>query len=555
MRRTLLHWLAHSWVDRWLPERMLDGDANVLVWARLQASVCLMLLVAALGFAVGDVLTGLYALSVPLFVGAATTWVALLELRRTGDLGWSGNLLCGSAYLVTLGNAVVNGGLFAAVLLFMAVIPSLAQLFAGRPSARSWLVVVVLTIGALLGLHESGIELWQRMPEHMIAPNLGLVLIVLSVFLSGTSLLYQEIREWLLSQLEEAQADRTRRILDAAADSIVVVGADGRVASANRAARELLGLREEDPSDIEELLPGVMGGGRVVEVQRGEVTLPVEATVRPLGPERVLVLRDVSARESARRALEEARDHAQAASRSKSLFLASMSHELRTPLNAVIGYAEMMVDDVEAGEAVDCTDDLERIVGSARHLLALIDQILDLAKVESGKMELDLRTVDLGSLFDELDATGRTLARVRNNEWCFEADVDGVEAVLDPVRTRQVVLNLLSNASKFTEDGRIGLSVSLDEGGLLVAVEDTGIGMTEEQQERVWEEFVQAESFIAGVYGGTGLGLPLSRRLARLMGGELSLDSEADKGSTFRLTLPLEPVDAASLAQGGSLAG
>ena len=236
------------------------------------------------------------------------------------------------------------------------------------------------------------------------------------------------------------------------------------------------------------------------------------------------------------------RDREQQANRTKSQFLANMSHELRTPLNAVIGISEMLGEDA-AGDGLDAyIEPLARVVGAGKQLLQLIDDLLDLTKIESGRVELHLEDIAIAGLIDELHATARLLAEKNRNRMSVHCPDDAGVMRADLVRVRQVLLNLLSNAGKFTEDGDIDLAVARETGDgddwIRFVVADTGIGMTPEQQGRVFEDFTQADSSTTRRYGGTGLGLAISRQLCRLMGGELAVTSEPGTGSVFTVRLP-----------------
>jgi GAF domain-containing protein/CheY-like chemotaxis protein len=233
------------------------------------------------------------------------------------------------------------------------------------------------------------------------------------------------------------------------------------------------------------------------------------------------------------------------ASRHKSQFLANMSHELRTPLNAIIGVTEMLLEDAQAAAQPDQIEAHERILRAGRHLLALINDILDLSKIEAGKLELSLESVALGPMVEDVVTTIRPIAAKNGNDVDVEcpADVGAIRA--DPTRLRQALLNLASNASKFTERGRIRIDVGRqpDAGGrdwVTMAVSDTGIGMTAQQMARLFEEFTQADASTTRKYGGTGLGLAISRRLCRLMGGDITVTSESGRGSTFTIRLPAD---------------
>ena len=229
------------------------------------------------------------------------------------------------------------------------------------------------------------------------------------------------------------------------------------------------------------------------------------------------------------------------ASQHKSQFLANMSHELRTPLNAIIGLTEMMVTNAARFGTEKATEPLRRVNRAGNHLLGLINQVLDLSKIEAGKLELSPETVTLAPLIDEVIGTARQLAEQNKNRLVVESQENLGSLTVDPMRLRQILFNLLSNACKFTKDGRVTLRVRKVVDGrnwIEFAVADTGIGMTPEQQAKLFEEFTQADSSTARQYGGTGLGLAITRKLARMMGGDVTVTSEPGKGSVFTVRLP-----------------
>jgi signal transduction histidine kinase len=231
----------------------------------------------------------------------------------------------------------------------------------------------------------------------------------------------------------------------------------------------------------------------------------------------------------------------QMASEHKSQFVSSISHELRTPLNAIIGLTEMMVTNAARFGTEKAQEPLQRVNRAGTHLLGLINQVLDLSKIEAGKLELNPQTVQLTPLIEEVIGTARQLAEQNQNQLLVEAPSDLGALTVDPMRLRQILLNLLSNACKFTKQGEVKLKARrvVDRGNWIeLAVTDSGIGMTPEQQSKLFEEFTQADASTAQRFGGTGLGLAITRKLARMMGGDITVASESGKGSDFTVRLP-----------------
>jgi signal transduction histidine kinase len=229
------------------------------------------------------------------------------------------------------------------------------------------------------------------------------------------------------------------------------------------------------------------------------------------------------------------------ASERKSQFLASMSHELRTPLNAIIGLTEMMVTNSARFGTENALEPLRRVNAAGTHLLSLINEVLDLSKIEAGKLDLNPESIDLTRLIDEVIGTAGQLAEKNKNRLAVETQENVGALTADSMRLKQILLNLLSNACKFTKDGEVALRVRKVADGrdwVELAVADTGIGLTAEQQAKLFQEFTQADSLTARRYGGTGLGLALSRKLARMMGGDVTVTSEPGKGSVFTVRLP-----------------
>ncbi len=273
-------------------------------------------------------------------------------------------------------------------------------------------------------------------------------------------------------------------------------------------------------------------------VARGVPVLNPDGSVR----EWVGVHDDVTEQREAEEALVDAKEAAEAASRSKSTFLANMSHELRTPLNAIIGYSEMLQEEAEDTGNASAVADLQKIHAAGRHLLGLINDILDLSKIEAGKMDLYLETFDVAEMVKAVADTVRPL--VERNETALVVTCVGDLGTMhaDMTKTRQALLNLLSNASKFTQGGTVTLEAERGASGgrdaFTFRVRDTGIGMTAEQVARLFRAFTQADASTTRKYGGTGLGLTITRRFCQMMGGDVEVTSEPGKGSVFTVRLP-----------------
>jgi signal transduction histidine kinase len=236
---------------------------------------------------------------------------------------------------------------------------------------------------------------------------------------------------------------------------------------------------------------------------------------------------------------------AEEADKAKSQFMANMSHELRTPLNAIIGYSEMLQEVCADDGKDDYVPDLQKIHWAGKHLLALINDILDLSKIEAGKMDLFLEDFKVADVIKEVTSTVQPLVQKNTNTLeVVGADAGGMHA--DVTRVRQCLFNLLSNASKFTQKGKITLNVVRDKQGdrewVHLAVTDTGIGMTKEQMEKLFQAFSQADASTTRKYGGTGLGLVISKRFCQMMGGDITVTSEPEKGSTFTMHVPAQVV-------------
>jgi signal transduction histidine kinase/CheY-like chemotaxis protein len=380
-----------------------------------------------------------------------------------------------------------------------------------------------------------------------------------------------------LARSQEALQKQTRilqSILDSMSDGVIVADDEGKFILVNPAAAETLHYRLSD-APAEEwaarygfylpdmTTPYPADRFPLVQAIRGQAVAAAEVFVRhasapegnwlsvnatPLKDDEgvlhngVAVFHDITARKRAEEELLKAKDAAEAANRAKSQFLANISHELRTPLNAIIGYSEMLQEQaLELGQR-DSIADLQRIHSAGRHLQALIDDILDLSKIEAGKMELFVETCDVAVMVRDVMTTIEPLVEKNRNTLQVRCAGDAGVIRADMTKVRQILFNLISNACKFTEDGVVSLDVrrTTTERGDRISfrVGDTGIGMTAAQIDRLFQEFTQVDASTTRKYGGTGLGLAISRRFCRMMGGDIAVESALGKGSVFTFDIP-----------------
>lgn len=371
------------------------------------------------------------------------------------------------------------------------------------------------------------------------------------------------------NQTRQAGQERLQQVLNTALHGIASIDEQGRISYFNPAAEHMFGfsaaksvgmefrdllipLEDEADVDIMQLLRGNDADGvlQLTGLHSDGHQFPLELTI---GADRdalsgkalyVIVMRDITHLKQREEELHKAIEATQVASRAKSQFLANMSHELRTPLNAVIGYTEMLLEDAEEDGNEEIMPDLHRIVGSAKHLLGLINDILDISKIEAGRMELFVESFSVDSCVRTVKSTIQGLAEKNGNRLDVFCDENIGRMVGDEQRVRQILFNLLSNACKFTKQGVVSLNVMRDAcedcNHVLFEVRDSGIGMSEEQLARIFDPFTQADGSTTRKYGGTGLGLSIVRQFVDLMGGNISVESTPDEGTCFQVCLPMD---------------
>ena len=429
----------------------------------------------------------------------------------------------------------------------------------------------------LINYTKSGRRYWVQMEIQPIRDEEGQLVRFMGIESDITE-------RWLAEETLRNISTLQRAILNSANYTIIATDTEGMILTFNAAAEETLGYRRgevvgkrtpefiHDAEEIalrarelsaelgREVAPGfevLAAKARLRELDEREWTFvrkdgsrfPVLLSVTALRDDQERITgflgigSDITERKRAEEAVLRARDEAEDASRAKSQFLANMSHELRTPLNAIIGYSEMLQEEAEDQGLEGYIIDLERIHGAGKHLLSLINDILDLSKIEAGRMDLHIEEFAVRELLDEVAATAKPL--IEENKNILKAEIaEGVaEMVADQMKVRQILFNLVSNAAKFTQEGRIEVRVSSEsaEGNnwLRFEVEDNGIGMTPEQVEGLFQAFRQADPSTTRKYGGTGLGLAITRRFCELMGGEVGVESRPGEGSTFFIRLPV----------------
>ncbi|MCK9914419.1 response regulator [Microbacteriaceae bacterium K1510] len=365
-------------------------------------------------------------------------------------------------------------------------------------------------------------------------------------------------------------AHQMRALLDSSPVAVAIVGTGGQLLYTNHRHDELYGVpADQMPKNVRELYVDPAQRDRLLEIFRrdGELLNAEVHNRRPDGdtfwsllswkrteydgqPVLISWINDITARKQAEAAIQEARRVAEQANRTKSDFLANMSHELRTPLNAIIGYSEILIEDAEDRGDEASVGDLQKIKGAGKHLLGIINDILDLSKIEAGRMDVYLEQIFLPKLIEEVHTIVEPLMTKNGNTLVIDCPADIGSLRTDLTKLKQSLINLLSNAAKFTKQGEVRLSLArvVDDdrpARIRFAVSDSGIGMTEEQMGRLFQAFTQADSSTTRHFGGTGLGLTITKHFCTMLGGTVDVSSKPGEGSTFTIMLPDQAIHAA----------
>ena len=498
--------------------------------------------------------------------------LALLFILRRGRIRVAGLSLLLAVWAAIAHHSYYTGGVHSSGASGLVLLVIAAALLFGRRTLLAFILLGVATLLAFLAL-----ELGGRLPVAVVdTPTVAFATRLMQLLSAGV-FLYLVVHN-LQGALERARTGETRaeqllreaqsarsyadNILASMAESLAVLDARGRIQTVNRATLQLLGARPEQllGQPFTAILPDF--GARPEDTpQPGREPTPVERTFRapdareipvlfartdlrdeqgrPIGA--VCVASDITHLKRAEASLREAKEIAEEANLAKSRFLANMSHELRTPLNAVIGYSEMLIEEADERGLADSLDDVKKIQFAGKHLLGLISDILDLSKIEAGRMDIHLETFDVSDMVETVLGTIRPIAdRSGNRIIVTQERIGFVHA--DLTKIRQILLNLLSNAVKFTDRGEIRLTVSQTLLGSMQAIQfvvsDTGIGMTTTQRGKLFQAFTQGDSSTARRFGGTGLGLAISKAFCDMLGGDIDVQSKIGVGTTFTVRLP-----------------
>jgi len=593
-------------IDWFVPPRIRGGDPELLRPARLVVTFGWTLISLAFPYA-----AALYLMNSPIGAAALVTGAgvgvgSLCVMRRTGSCFAAGNLITAAFFGVLTVLACRLGGHGSIALPWYAAVPVVALSTAGRRSAVFWLAVTVSSLAAFYALHCSGYSFPNDLTPHhhellSLLSWIGLIVLALAL-----ALLYELAKGQMLRQLREAREFLETALAQSPSGIVIADAPDVTIRLANQAAFSIRGGDQSILTGIDvaqlaanwqtyrpdgspypsEQLPLSRAVLQGEVVQNEEVIIRdeegndhwVSANAAPIRDAKgqvtagIVVFHDITehmrveqqleqyatALEGQKAAVEELYGAAQAANRAKSEFLANMSHEIRTPMTAILGFAEVVQQDVlccpVCPQIEKCptrrrnAEHIQIICTNGRYLLSLLDDILDLSRIEAGKLEIQEERSSPVELL--ADVVGALRPRARAKGISLKTEFAGpipATILTDAVRLKQVLANLVGNAVKFTEAGGVRVVTRLRSDAerplLEFDVIDTGIGMTDAQAERIFDPFVQADASASRKYGGSGLGLAISRRLAELLGGDVSVTSTSDQGSAFRFAVATGPLE------------
>ncbi|NLX96702.1 MAG: response regulator [Rhodopirellula sp.] len=523
--------------------------------------------------------------SAVLGAGAGMGIAALTVMRRTGSCFIVGNLLTAAFFVALTGLACRLGGHGAHSLAWYAGVPIVALSTAGRRSALTWLVVTTASFAEIYLLHLGG----YSFPNDLTPGQYDLLgffsWVGLTVLLLSLTLVYETAMSQTLAELRSAEHRllRERNFSDSAIASLpgmfYLFDDQGRYLRWNENLEHVSGfspeeLRKMNPLDffrgqdreviLHRIEEGFSTGQTVTEacfITKDGTAIPYLFSGRRLlidgRPHLVGMGIDIADRKQTEAALAAARDRAEAATRAKSEFLANMSHEIRTPMTAILGFSEILAASITDPDQHDSVKTIQR---NGEYLLGIINDILDLSKIEAGKMEIERVQCCPRELLDELVSLMRVRANAKSLP--LEVEYDGPiprSIQSDPKRLRQILINLMGNAVKFTETGKVRLVARLldpqcEDPKMQFDVIDSGIGMTDAQISELFKPFGQLDASTTRKHGGTGLGLTISKRLSRELGGDIVVKSAAGEGSTFTVTVTTGPLDGVELLAGPTVA-
>ena len=514
--------------------------------------------------------------TVHVYVPVLVASIVLLAVLHRGHLQAVALALQLLFWVAIVTSSLTDGGLRGPTMGGLVLIVLVATLLFSRRLLVLLLGLCFLTLVAFLLL-----ELTGNMPASQTPDTPELAFLARSIHLGGAGLfLYLAVRNLQdarqRARVGETQADELLReataarryadnVLSSMAESLVVLDARGIIQTVNKAATTLLGhdaevligrpftaILPDYGSQISDHRPQHDPIERVYQHRDGQ-PVPVLLTRSPLRDEQgrtigsVCVASDITQLKHAERSLRDAKQVAEEASLAKSRFLANMSHELRTPLNAVIGYAEMLLEESEERGLKSSADELRKVQFAGKHLLGLISDILDLSKIEAGRMDIHLETFDVADMIDTVLGTVGPMIAKNGNQISIVCPPSIGFIHADLTKIRQILLNLLSNAAKFTERGTVRLGVARHNAGtprLVFTIADTGIGMTQGQVAQLFQAFSQADPSTSRRFGGTGLGLAISKAFTDMLGGTIEVQSKLGNGTIFIVRLPfVDPLE------------